>query len=129
MSLRSLKSRIDGLARSIPATTGNGARERNASRIRAIATAPAGVARDIAIEMMVDSAVNTEEAANVELLVATIGKDTIARVFPNGVPSPKVCAEVRAATRAYFESHDDEVDDPITKMINETIRRQSGEVQ
>jgi len=122
MSIANLRAQLARIRQSMPAVTaGNGAKDRNAGRIRAIATAPAGAARDMAIELMVDDAVDMEEVHDVELLLAAVGKDTIARVFPNGVPAPRVCAEVRAAARAYRFTGNER--NPLEELIAAQIKK------
>ena len=111
----SIRDRLAKLAASMPAlTSSEGATERNAERLACIAAQPEGPARDFTIEVCVHSAAGVEEPEDFAALLAAIGPERIAAVFPAGVPGQPI-ADLRARARAYRVPAGNV--DPITAMV------------
>ena len=81
-------------------TSSEGATVRNARRLGSIEAAPAGPARDFTIQVCTHAAAGIEEPEDFAALLAAIGPERIAAVFPAGVPGQPI-ADVRARARAY----------------------------
>jgi hypothetical protein len=115
MDLGSIRDRLNRLAAAMPSVSSTaGAPERNAERLACIEAAPNGPARDFAIEVCVYCAAGVEEPEDFAALLAAIGPERIAAVFPAGVPGQPI-ADVRARARAYRVPAG--TIDPITAMV------------
>jgi hypothetical protein len=123
VNLSHLRFQLAQIRREMPAVaTNEGAPARNAKRLASIAAQPEGPRRDFAIQIAVRSAANNEDPEFLQAIVDAIGAESIARVFPDGLPTQPI-AFLRAAARAW-QSRPGDVD-VIGQMLREGIAREA----